>query len=79
MSYTQYIRETRRAWAAMPKPELLNEIVDLAGASLLIDSHSGDPASAKQNHVDLAVGQVVYLTDGTCLKTTAVGNVRHWE
>lgn len=79
MSYTQYIRDTRRAWAAMPKPELLNETIDLASAAQMIDALSGNPASARQNHIDLVSGQVVYLQDGTCLKVAGSGDARHWE
>ena len=78
-NYSQYIRDTKKAWAKMPKTQLLNEEISLTKACALVTCEDVDKSTRQQNLFDLHDWYVVYLQDGTCLKKIEDELVKHWQ
>jgi hypothetical protein len=82
-TYTQYIRETRKAWAKMPKTSLLNEMISIRAAYDLLMADTEDKPTIEANFRELTAGWRVGLQDGTSLcwslDTHDDTPVRHWE
>lgn len=76
-TYSQYIKDTRKAWAKMPKTNPLNENITMQAAIEMLDMT--DEAKCIQDQIDLAAGEIVYLADNTNLRKVTENTVRHYR
>jgi hypothetical protein len=79
-TYGQFIRETQAAWRkAGPFPKTLDETITVGTAKLLIHQDGTDERTINLNMKDLANGDIVYLSDKTCLRfDRKAQTIRHW-